>query len=116
MTSFRHSNMQHMAGICGRPCITDVFNCAYLACRLMQCLSEAAIATLVPPDTAPADDVQQAVRRLTHRPGALQHHVLQYTSHLLSAMPSAIHFLRQTGLWEMAFGPAYFFLQVPLFS
>jgi hypothetical protein len=43
------------------------------------------------------------------RSTALQHHTLALLGRVLHVDPTAIHTMRGAALWELAFGPAFFF-------
>jgi hypothetical protein len=43
------------------------------------------------------------------RSTALQHHALALLGRVLHVDPTAIHAMRGAALWELAYGPAFFF-------
>lgn len=84
----------------------------------MYCIARAAVDTFTshPANPHPLLNLQShahAVSLLSRKPGPLQHHLLCFIASLLAAQPASISALRQMQVWEIAFGPAFFFLDWP---
>jgi hypothetical protein len=60
------------------------------------------------PNPEPVDGAELAAL-FRRRSTALQHHTLALLGRVLHVDPTAIHAMRGAALWELAYGPAFFF-------
>jgi hypothetical protein len=58
---------------------------------------------------SPAPDIAELASFFRQRSTALQHHTLALLGRVLHVDPTAIHAMRGAALWELAYGPAFFF-------